>query len=203
MPWAVLVVGFHRCVTMRFGTFWPPLWLRRVVLLQSSRSCNPSICEQFQRRSTITDDNARVDIRANGFWGGRFETAFFDVRVFNALAASYRSTSLAACYRNHESMKRNHYEERIRRMEHSSFTPLVFSIFGGAGPLATVALKNLAACLAGKREIPYSRTLNWLRTRLSFSLLQSALMALRGSRSSRCHPMKDITPVLAMAEAGV
>ena len=136
---------------MRFVTFWPPLWLRRVVLLQSSRSCNPSICEQFQRRSTITDDNARVDIRANGFWGERFETAFFDVRVFNALAASSRSTSLAACYRNHESMKCNHYEEQIRCMEHSSFTLLVFSIFGGAGPLATVALKNLAACLAEKK----------------------------------------------------
>ena len=44
-------------------------------------------------------------------------------------------------------MKRNHYEERIRRVEHGSFTPLVFSIFGGAGPLATVALENLAARL--------------------------------------------------------
>ena len=160
--------------------------------------------KQFQRRSTITDDNAWVDIRANGFWGGRLETAFFDdVQVFNALAASYRSTSLAACYRNHESMKRNHYEEQTRRVEHGSFTPLVFSIFGDAGPLATVALKNLAARLAEKRETPYSRTLNWLRTRLSFSLLRSALMALRGSRSSRCHSMKDITPVLAIANAGV
>ena len=100
-------------------------------------------------------------------------------------------------------MKRNHYEERIHHVEHGSFAPMVFLIFGGAGPLATVALKNLATRLAEKREIAYSRTLNWLRTRLSFSLLRSALMALRGSRSSRCHPREDISPVLAMAEAGV
>ena len=51
-------------------------------------------------------------------------------------------------------MKCNHYEERIRRMEHGSFTPLVFSIFGDAGPLATVALKNLAAHLAEKKGDP-------------------------------------------------
>ena len=36
--------------------------------------------------SAITDDNARLDIAASGFWEGRFERAFFDMRVFNLYA---------------------------------------------------------------------------------------------------------------------
>ena len=42
--------------------------------------------------SCSTTAPARLDIKANGFWGGsNLETAFFDVRVFNPYAASYRS----------------------------------------------------------------------------------------------------------------
>ena len=33
--------------------------------------------------SANTDDGAWLDIAANGFWGGKFERAYFDVRVFN------------------------------------------------------------------------------------------------------------------------
>ena len=32
-----------------------------------------------------SDSNAQLDIAANGFWGGRFEHSFFDVRVFNPI----------------------------------------------------------------------------------------------------------------------
>ena len=33
--------------------------------------------------ATSLKEGARLDIAANGFWGGRYERAFFDVRVFN------------------------------------------------------------------------------------------------------------------------
>ena len=40
--------------------------------------------EVFVRRTTIQEENARLDIRARGFWrGGRYDCSFFDVRVFN------------------------------------------------------------------------------------------------------------------------
>ena len=41
-------------------------------------------------RSAITDDGACLDIAVYGFWGGRFEKAFLDVRVFNPSAQSNR-----------------------------------------------------------------------------------------------------------------
>ena len=33
----------------------------------------------------ITDDGARLDIAVYSFWGGRFEKAFLDVRVFKLM----------------------------------------------------------------------------------------------------------------------
>ena len=125
-----------------------------------------------------------MDIVANGFWGGAFERAFFDVRVFNPFAPSNRHSSLASSYRHHESLKKRHYERRVREVEHSSFTPLVFSLTGGLGPAATAFYKRLSSQLSDKWKQPYSSTIGWLRCRISFSLLRSSIMCLRGARSS-------------------
>ena len=89
--------------------------------------------------SAITDDGARLDVAARGFWGGHFERAFFDVRVFNPYAPSNRQP-LRACYKKHENQKKRAYEQRIREIEHGSFTLLVMSLTGGLGNAATVCL---------------------------------------------------------------
>ena len=47
-------------------------------------------------------------------------------------------------YRQHESLKRRHYEQHVREYERGSFTPLVFSATGGMAPAATIAYKRLA-----------------------------------------------------------
>ena len=112
--------------------------------------------ETFSHLTTITDDNARSDICAQGFWGSGTQRAFFDVRICNPTARSYRHSSLQAVYRSHERSKRRQYEERIRDVEMSSFTPLVFSIFGGMSKLTTVAYKRLADLLSAKRNEPYN-----------------------------------------------
>ena len=46
--------------------------------------------EIFSNATSNTQDGARLDIAANGFWGGHFERTFFDVRVFNPHAPSHR-----------------------------------------------------------------------------------------------------------------
>ena len=89
--------------------------------------------EVMHHNSAVLDDNARADIRASGFWRCLHHRTFFDVRIFNSFAASSRSTALAATFRRHEAEKRRAYEERIREVEHGSFTPLVFSSSGGMG----------------------------------------------------------------------
>ena len=73
----------------------------------------PLTDETFSLQTTNGQDNARLDIRARGFWGERRQDAFFDIRVFNPHASSNRLTSPGACYRKHEKEKRRKYEERI------------------------------------------------------------------------------------------
>ena len=157
--------------------------------------------EQFVRSTTTTDQEARLDIKAAGFWGDGAEEAFFDVRVFNPFAPSYRTLPLPALYQRHERAKRARYEERVLEVERAAFTPLVFSASGGASKLATMFLKRLASVLAEKRKEPYSVTMAWLRTRLSFSLLRSAIACLRSSRRKFWGDDLEIHPVLAAGQA--
>ena len=88
--------------------------------------------ELLALRTSISGDKGRVDIPANGVWGGRFEKAFFDVRVFNPCAKP-NSGTLPSVFRKHEVEKKRCYEQRIRKVEHSSFTPLVLLCTGGIG----------------------------------------------------------------------
>ena len=139
---------------------------------------------------------------------------FFDVRVFNSLAAqtaifffyinafaeSNQSTNLAATFRKHEGEKRRAYEERVWEAERGSFTPLVFSSLGGMGKAATVMYRRLANLLSDKWNSPYSLIMGWLRCSLSFSLLRSSLMCLRGSRSSSGSPGVPAAVDLVVAE---
>ena len=52
------------------------------------------------------EENARLDVRARGFWVLRQQSVFFDVRVFHPNTPSYRSLQLETCYRRHEDEKR-------------------------------------------------------------------------------------------------
>eukprot|EP00731_Ephydatia_muelleri_P026168 Em0018g268a len=122
----------------------------------------PVTRETFKLASTITDIGARSDIAADGFWGGHFEKTFFDIRVLNPLAPSNTTPTPNACYRRHEKEKQRAYEQRIREIEHASFTPIVLSTTGGMGPIATTFYKRLADRLASKCNSSYSQTIGWL-----------------------------------------
>ncbi len=76
----------------------------------------------------VTANTARLDISANG---GRLEKTYFDFRVFNPHA-------LTACFKRGE--KRS-YEQRVREIEHASFTPFTPSTTGGMGREATTFYK--------------------------------------------------------------
>ena len=137
----------------------------------------------------------------NGFWGGRHEKTFCNVRVFHPHAPTNSNTSLSNCYKRHEREKRNCYEKRIREIEHASFTPLVFSANGSMASGATVFYKCLAALLAQKWDNPYSAIMSWLRCRLVFSLLQSAITCIRGAHSRPEHAIRHSPIPLIRSEA--
>ena len=154
--------------------------------------------ETFDARSTNTNDGARVDIRARGFWNAS-QDAFFDVRVFYPNASSNRSTTTSSAYRRHEQAKKREYGQRIREVEHGVFTPLVFSSTGGMGREAATFYKRLASMISQKQQHPYPTVMGWLRCRLSFASLRSAIMCIRGSRSSFHRPVHGVAMDITLA----
>ena len=157
--------------------------------------------EIMSNRTAITSDNSRLDIKCKGFWTDN-QDAFFDVRVFNPLAPSNRSRSLANLYRSQEKEKRRAYEQRVREIEMGSFTPLVMSATGGLAPTAAIFYKRLASLIALKRDQPYPVIMSLIRTRLAFSLLRSSILAIRGSRGCK-QPSIDIDSARAILAEGM
>ncbi len=60
--------------------------------------------------------------------------------------------------------------------------PMVFSSCGGMGQEASTALNKLASMLADKRKEDYSHTITLLRMRISFALIRTSIVCLRGTR---------------------
>ena len=65
----------------------------------------PVTGENLTGASANVQPGARLDIAANGVWGGSFERTHFDVRVFNPHAPSNRHTDPQTVYRKHEQQK--------------------------------------------------------------------------------------------------
>ena len=139
--------------------------------------------EQMRHFTANTSAEARVDIRARGFWT-RGQQAFSDIRIFDPMAACHNQLTLDAAHRKNETDKIRAYGERIQQVDQGSFTPLVFTTSGGMGPLAKRFYTRLAELLAEKKRQPKSCIVAWMRCLLSFYLLRSALLCLRGTRSS-------------------
>ena len=161
--------------------------------------------EHLTQKTSISSDDARLDIVAENFWGHNRQKTYFDVRVFNPFCATLSKVPLPQYYRRAELEKKRAYEQRIREIEFGSLSPIVFSSTGRLGSTATVIFKKLASLIADKQEQPYSKKLFWLHCKVSFSLLRSAIICLCGSRSTNHRPQHlfDTSIDLAISDSKV
>ena len=88
-------------------------------------------------------------------------------------------------YRQHETEKKRQYASRVLEVEQATFMPLVFSTTGGMAAECKRYHSRLAELLATKKGESYATTMSWIRARVSFALLRSALLCLRGSWAKR------------------
>ena len=154
--------------------------------------------KQFYNRSAITNDDARLDIRARGFWRSG-QNSFFDVRVTNADCSSQQNMSLKAILRKHELEKKRGYNKRIMEEEHGSFTPLIFTTTGVMGHECDKFYKCLAEKVSEKQNEKYSDVVRFLRVKLSYMALKSTLICLRGSRVTNTKAHADDTHDFGMS----
>ena len=157
----------------------------------------PLTGESFPLTSTNVEEGARLDIRAQNFRDRSKRSAFFDVRVFNSHTPLNTKSTTKAFYRRHEKEKRREYNRWAIEVEHGTFTPLVLSTSGGWGPSATVAFRRLAGLIASKHNQTYSTTLQYIRCKISFSLIHSASMCLCRPQSSYHDPANEINLIAA------
>ena len=135
----------------------------------------------FNNKTITSEDDSRLDIKANGLWGGLFNRTIFDVKIFND--PNFSALKLYLTPTNIMSVKTLNYQQRILDVEHSSFVPLIFPCTGGAAPGSTKTVQKLAEKLSEKRNESYSDTINFIRTEISFALLRSAILCLRGCKN--------------------
>jgi hypothetical protein len=152
--------------------------------VETEPQLHPLTGEQFEYKSANKDEDARSDIKCNGFWRP-MRAAFFDIKVMSPYARSYASLSCDTLYRQAEKIKEREYSERIRNVEHGDFNPLVFTTAGGMGKQCNLVIKRLATMLSEKRDLPNSVVAGWLRCRFSFALLRTTLLCVRGTRARR------------------
>ena len=96
--------------------------------------------------------------------------------------ATATQVSHLSIYQDHKQEKKREYGDQVWEVEQATFTLLVFAATGGMGKGATVVYHWLADLLSHKNNVTYHITLARLRCILSFSLLRSSTVCIRGSR---------------------
>ena len=141
----------------------------------------PLTGETFTLRSVNTSQEARLDIAVRGVHNS-MEKTFCDIRVFHSGAASNQCHTVEASFRKHEDEKKRTYNARVIEVEKGTFTPIVFSTTGGMGEEANHFLKRVATLISYKKGNLYSDCVSYIRRKLSFCLIRTVLVALRGYR---------------------
>ena len=156
--------------------------------------------EVFNLQSTVMSREARLDMKAGGFWTPGV-TAFFDVRVTHVNSRSNQGKHTATIFKEQENEKKRKYNQRVMDVEMGTFTSLVFGTNGGMGLDCQNFLRTLANKLSSKNKEPYANVISWLRIQLSFAVLRSVHRCVRGSR----YPFKsrEVSEDFTVAVAGL
>ena len=83
-------------------------------------------------------------------------------------------------------------------IEQGTFTPLVFTINGGMGIECSMFHKQLAQKIAEKHDENYEKVLTYIKTKLSFVIIKSALLCLRGSRMVNNNHLTNVVEDIGM-----
>ena len=114
--------------------------------------------------------------RYYGYWSHFPQcTKFVRISLPAKTARNLMSKSEAIFCQNENEKKRT-YLDRVLNIEHGTFTPLIFGTNGGSGKEACDFLRILAKKMSEKGGEPYATITAWLRAKLSFEILKSALL---------------------------
>ena len=106
-------------------------------------------------------------------------------------ARSNNIQSIAQTYHKHENAKKTSYLHRVLEVEKGSFSPLVMATTGGMARDFSVFVKRLAELKSWKSKNTYADCIRFIRLKLSFSLIRSVTLSLRGYRGGPAENTTD------------
>ena len=164
----------------------------------------PLMGEELLKSSNMSNQT-RADMSARGLLING-QTTFCDVRVFNPLVRCHLHHSIPAVHKKNENKKKPEYNQRILQVEYRSFTPFVFSCFGGMSRECSRFFSHTAERLANRRIEPKSKISAWIKVRLNFALIRSMLLCLHGTKtpSNADNISKiDLSAIVLCAESNI
>ncbi len=105
-----------------------------------------------------------------------------DVRITHPNAPTNVNMPLDNLLLKNENEKKRKYNSRVMNTEKATFIPLVFTTGGAAAKECNNYHKRLAQIIADRRHERIAPVLNYIRTKVRFSLLKSVLTAIYGVR---------------------
>ncbi len=120
--------------------------------------------------------------------------------MFHPNAPCYRSKDTATIHKQHEAAKKREYNQRVQNVEHGVLH-LSYSQLQAAWERKEQRFtKDYSRHVVKKQEKPYSIVMGWIRCQLSFAIIRSAIMCIRGTRSAFAKPIFEGNLTLAAAE---
>ena len=102
-------------------------------------------------------------------------------------AKSNQNQKLSTMFAKNEKEEKRVCNQRVIQVEHGSFTPLVFSAHGGCGNQTQHFIRTLTEKIAAKRDMSSSSLIaNYVRKKISFSLIKSLVNCVRGNTITKC-----------------
>ena len=120
---------------------------------------------------------------------------------FDPLARCHLRHSLPAVHKKNKNEKKQEYKQQILQVKHGSFTPLVFSCFGGMSRECSRFFLHNAERLANRTKEPKSKISAWIKARLNFALIQSMMPCLHGTRTPSNVDISEIDLHAIVAES--
>ena len=114
---------------------------------------------------------------------------------FTQMPCPMKTDPKKLCTKTMNGKKKAAYSSRVNQMEKSTFTPMVFSTFGGMGNECHRALQRAAGKIASKRKESYADVMGHISTRIRMCILRTVLMSVRGSRGTSKGTSKPIFSV--------
>ena len=155
--------SIQHCMSSKKGGF---IYIRQNYLRDLTANILSEVCKDIEikpelttlmgkelgRRTANTTNDTRLDIRLRKIWQ-RGQQTFLDLRVFDPNASQYLNKLFQQCHTMNEKKERA-YKERVLQIEHGTFTPMVFSIYGSMGRKYHTFYSRLSDLLSEKCHPP-------------------------------------------------